>query len=311
VPTNCLSRGDRREEPRHTRGNGCVAHDPLAGATRRWVGLDGAKLVGQVGDVTDVGIADRMRQCERALRSGDLDDRGDIDVSVRNQLPAPVPIGMDLRVCSSSAGNAGDYKRGERQGRLVVGQETLRISHIDLNKAVHRRRSFAGPQCGTNDATIPRKRSHHDLPWAIRSHGMTLPRFALKRLAVSVPTAVYGCALDDHRDELIDHAPRCRWGLRRRCGDPLPAGGGRNDATVGADWRPGVVCGTTRVKKPIKEVTMTTAKEIMHTGVACVGEHETLTAAAQHMRDLDVGALPIRGDDGHLHGMVTDRDVVI
>jgi CBS domain-containing protein len=65
------------------------------------------------------------------------------------------------------------------------------------------------------------------------------------------------------------------------------------------------------VKKPIKEVTMTTAKEIMHTGVACVGEHETLTAAAQHMRDLDVGALPICGDDGHLHGMVTDRDVVI
>ena len=56
---------------------------------------------------------------------------------------------------------------------------------------------------------------------------------------------------------------------------------------------------------------MTTAKEIMHTGVACVGEHETLTTAAQHMRDLDVGALPICGDDSHLHGMVTDRDIVI
>jgi hypothetical protein len=35
---------------------------------------------------------------------------------------------------------------------------------------------------------------------------------------------------------------------------------------------------------------MTTAKDIMHTGVTCIGEHETLTAAAQHMRDLGVGA---------------------
>ena len=33
---------------------------------------------------------------------------------------------------------------------------------------------------------------------------------------------------------------------------------------------------------------MTTAKDIMHTGVTCIGEHETLTAAAQHMRDLGV-----------------------
>lgn len=31
---------------------------------------------------------------------------------------------------------------------------------------------------------------------------------------------------------------------------------------------------------------MTTAREIMHTGATCVGEHETLTTAAQHMREL-------------------------
>ena len=30
---------------------------------------------------------------------------------------------------------------------------------------------------------------------------------------------------------------------------------------------------------------MTTARDIMHTGATCVGEHETLTAAAQHMRE--------------------------
>lgn len=56
---------------------------------------------------------------------------------------------------------------------------------------------------------------------------------------------------------------------------------------------------------------MTSAKEIMHTGVACIREHETLTTAAQHMHDLDVGALPVCGDDNRLHGMITDRDIVI
>jgi CBS domain-containing protein len=56
---------------------------------------------------------------------------------------------------------------------------------------------------------------------------------------------------------------------------------------------------------------MTTAKDIMHTGATCVGEHETLAAAAEHMRDLGVGALPICGDDDRLHGMITDRDIVI
>jgi CBS domain-containing protein len=56
---------------------------------------------------------------------------------------------------------------------------------------------------------------------------------------------------------------------------------------------------------------MTTARDIMHTGATCVGEHESLTSAAQHMRDLGVGALPICGDDDRLHGMITDRDIVI
>ena len=56
---------------------------------------------------------------------------------------------------------------------------------------------------------------------------------------------------------------------------------------------------------------MTRARDIMHAGATCVGEHETLTAAAQHMRELGVGALPICGDDDRLHGMITDRDIVI
>ena len=56
---------------------------------------------------------------------------------------------------------------------------------------------------------------------------------------------------------------------------------------------------------------MSTARDIMHSGATCVGEHETLTAAAQHMRELGVGALPICGDDDRLRGMITDRDLVI
>ena len=56
---------------------------------------------------------------------------------------------------------------------------------------------------------------------------------------------------------------------------------------------------------------MTTARDIMHAGATCIGEHETLDAAAQHMRDLGVGALPICGDDDRLHGMLTDRDIVV
>jgi CBS domain-containing protein len=56
---------------------------------------------------------------------------------------------------------------------------------------------------------------------------------------------------------------------------------------------------------------MTTARDIMHAGATCAGEHESLTAAAQHMRDLGVGALPICGDDDRLHGMITDRDIVV
>ncbi len=56
---------------------------------------------------------------------------------------------------------------------------------------------------------------------------------------------------------------------------------------------------------------MTTAQDIMHTGAECIGEHESLHKAAQRMRDLGVGALPICGDDDRLHGIITDRDIVI
>src|SRR6478609_8190126 len=56
---------------------------------------------------------------------------------------------------------------------------------------------------------------------------------------------------------------------------------------------------------------MTVARDIMSPDTECVSEHETLVQAARKMRDLDVGALPIRGDDNRLKGMLTDRDITI
>ncbi len=56
---------------------------------------------------------------------------------------------------------------------------------------------------------------------------------------------------------------------------------------------------------------MTTVREIMTAGAICAGVNDTLADAARTMRDLNVGALPICGQDDKLAGMVTDRDIVV
>jgi CBS domain-containing protein len=56
---------------------------------------------------------------------------------------------------------------------------------------------------------------------------------------------------------------------------------------------------------------MTVARDIMSTDPRCVREDETLVDAARLMRELDVGALPICGNDDRLKGMITDRDIVV
>jgi len=56
---------------------------------------------------------------------------------------------------------------------------------------------------------------------------------------------------------------------------------------------------------------MTVARDIMTPAPRCVGENETLVEAARLMASLDVGALPICGEDKRLKGMVTDRDIVV
>lgn len=56
---------------------------------------------------------------------------------------------------------------------------------------------------------------------------------------------------------------------------------------------------------------MTTAREIMTGGAECIGENETLTDAARKLRDLNIGSMPICGEDNRLKGMLTDRDIVV
>ena len=56
---------------------------------------------------------------------------------------------------------------------------------------------------------------------------------------------------------------------------------------------------------------MTTTRDIMTTAPRCIGVNDSLSIAAAVMADLDVGALPICGEDSRLKGMLTDRDIVV
>ena len=46
-------------------------------------------------------------------------------------------------------------------------------------------------------------------------------------------------------------------------------------------------------------------------GVECVGEKDTALDAARKLSQLDVGSMPICGEDNRLKGMLTDRDIVV
>jgi CBS domain-containing protein len=52
-------------------------------------------------------------------------------------------------------------------------------------------------------------------------------------------------------------------------------------------------------------------KDIMTPNVECVRPDDTLQEAACKMRDLDVGPLPVCGDNDRLAGMITDRDITV
>jgi CBS domain-containing protein len=54
-----------------------------------------------------------------------------------------------------------------------------------------------------------------------------------------------------------------------------------------------------------------TVREAMHEGCECIRESQTLLDAAKRMEELDIGVMPICGDDERLKGMITDRDIVV
>jgi CBS domain-containing protein len=54
-----------------------------------------------------------------------------------------------------------------------------------------------------------------------------------------------------------------------------------------------------------------TVREAMHEGCECIGENQSVLEAAKRMEQLDIGAMPICGEDDRLKGMITDRDIVV
>ena len=55
---------------------------------------------------------------------------------------------------------------------------------------------------------------------------------------------------------------------------------------------------------------MPNARDIMTASAECASVNDSLVDVARKLRDLNVGALPICGDDNRLAGMITDRDIV-
>src|SRR3954452_16959144 len=54
-----------------------------------------------------------------------------------------------------------------------------------------------------------------------------------------------------------------------------------------------------------------TAREVMSGGADCIGENDSILDAAKRLAGLDVGAMPICGEDNRLKGMLPDRDIVV
>src|SRR3954471_10015125 len=53
------------------------------------------------------------------------------------------------------------------------------------------------------------------------------------------------------------------------------------------------------------------ARDVMTPECKCVSETDTVLDAAKRLTELDVGAMPICGEDDRLKGMITDRDIVV
>jgi len=54
-----------------------------------------------------------------------------------------------------------------------------------------------------------------------------------------------------------------------------------------------------------------TARDIMTGSPECVGVNDSIIDASKKLQKLNIGAMPICGEDDRLKGMLTDRDIVI
>jgi CBS domain-containing protein len=52
-------------------------------------------------------------------------------------------------------------------------------------------------------------------------------------------------------------------------------------------------------------------RDIMTSDCTCIGENESALDAAKQLAKLNVGSMPICGEDNRLKGMLTDRDIVV
>ena len=53
------------------------------------------------------------------------------------------------------------------------------------------------------------------------------------------------------------------------------------------------------------------ARDVMSSDCTCIGASESVLDAARKLKDLNVGSMPICGEDDRLKGMLTDRDIVV
>ena len=53
------------------------------------------------------------------------------------------------------------------------------------------------------------------------------------------------------------------------------------------------------------------ARDIMSDDCTCIGENDSVLDAAKQLKQLNVGSMPICGEDDRLKGMLTDRDIVV
>jgi CBS domain-containing protein len=53
------------------------------------------------------------------------------------------------------------------------------------------------------------------------------------------------------------------------------------------------------------------ARDVMSDDCTCISENDSVLDAAKRLKELDVGSMPICGEDDRLKGMITDRDIVV